>query len=341
MADRHELIEEIEGRWKALSSDLPAKLRQIPMRLGAKSRQVGIGIDPMGRRHLLLPHPGAEDQRSIFKVTSVRLDRVNLRGAKGASTWLDLHCTRPELDGVFSRVCADVIERMPSDVGKVESTCLAILNEWKALFGSGGAGDRMSLLIGVIGEMLLLRRLAEIDPVGALDAWEGPAGGRFDFRRASRAMEVKSTVARRGRVVEIHGHTQLEPPKGTILHLAFTRLERANRGSVSLRSLIPALASMGVDRDGIMVRLDDLGFDDPRSDEFGIEFEHLESQIYPVLAGFPRIVAESFMGGVPKGVVCINYTIDLDQSPQGPLDPGREKSVIKHLLKEGRETRRR
>jgi hypothetical protein len=332
-----DVLDEIEARWKALSVRLPDKLRQVQLKLGAKERGIGVGVDPLGCRHLLVPLPDGEGKRFVFKGASVHMHKLIFKTKGSSATWLDLHCINPELEAVFAKVCADLIDRLPDSPKRMEDTCLSILQEWKTLLGSGRSGDRSSALLGALGELLVLRRLARIDPMTALDCWEGPNGGRFDFRRKAKALEVKSTTAKTGRIVQIHGHTQMEEPGNGTLHLFFSRFEKVDRGSLSLKSLVSELGRMGLDRSAIMERLDNLGLGDEKTEEFRTGFEHLESLIYRVTDDFPRIISRQLIGGrLPKGVLSIAYAIDLDHSSMGPISAREEDTVLQEIMSSGK-----
>ncbi len=334
------LIDEIESRWSALALQGSSKLRQSPLARKIAGRPVGVGVDPLGVKHGLVPVPDGSDQKAIWRSPAVVVHRSNLKGRDGSTrTWLDFHCLRPDLESAFVRLLADVIERLPADISKVEKACISALQEWRELLGSGRVPERQSEVIGMVGELLALHRLAKIDSKAALDCWQGPRGGRHDFRRASKALEVKATTVRKGRIVEVHGSTQLSDPPDGSLHLMFTRLERVDKGSISIRALAKSIRDLGVDTIVFSDLLEDKGFGDLDAADAKMTFEHLESMIYPVGPDFPRIIATSFASGKePAGVVSLDYRIDLLGFPGQPLDGKAEDAFLRSLLSQKSDT---
>jgi hypothetical protein len=280
-------------------------------------------IDDVWRRHLLIGLAEgaavADDRRSAgVQVSSHTLvDRDHLR------RFVDLVCLKPHLNELFSVVVCEVLDSYSADPRDPARTCTRILERWRELIEHELTPQPgLDRQIGLYGELWHLRELARRTPT-AVESWTGPLGSRHDFIGPSVALEVKASITRRGRFVEIHGPDQLDPPVGGELYLAAMKVERiaADHGE-RLIDVVDELVRMAVDRRLLVDRLLRLGLrisDLERNDE--PKFHLRESRVYAVRDPFPRITPGSFVGGsVPPGIINLNYQLDLSSEPPLPLD---------------------
>ena len=315
-------VEELAGTWALLERPGSTLFRAARTCLRLGDREVQVAVDRVGARHLLVPHFDAPDENAVWRNRTMNLSRSTLADDDGrTATWLMLKCKRTDVEEAFVRLCAQIVRKVTdSPHGTIAERCIAVLEEWQELFGGIGAAEES--LTGVIGELLLLLRLARVDPRGAWQAWEGPRGGRHDFRRAATAVEVKSTLRATARIVTVNGLTQLVAPQGGTLHLLFTRLERVPGGSITLASLVSQLVALGISRSDLLEILEDLGHS---PDQQSTAFEERETCLYAVNNTFPRIVQGSFAGGAaPVGVSNVTYSVDLDHTtalPSADVEP--------------------
>src|SRR6185295_5802854 len=83
------------------------------------------------------------------------------------------------------------VERRPAtEAVAMELQCFAELLAEKPLLG-------IERQIGLLGELLFLKRLLDAGEAAALSSWVGPSGEPHDFRTAQREFEVKTTVSTR------------------------------------------------------------------------------------------------------------------------------------------------
>lgn len=292
-----------------------------------------LAIDQQGQRHLLIPAPSGarllEDRRS----SGVHLLAAEWGDENTRRHFVDLVCLKPHLNGLFDLIIFEVVSALEGSHGQADRVCIAVLNQWRELLSRDSSPvPERSAVIGLFGELLILRRLAHFNPL-VLPIWTGPDGGRFDFYAGRQALEVKTTLRRQGIVLTFHGHYQLEIPQGGSLHVAVLLIEETPVGGENLRSLVDAISNAGVSRVDIYRKLTRLGFtpdilsllDDQR-------FKLSERRVYRVDDGFPRITAASFVGaGLPRGVTSISYTIDLSVPPPNPLIEADAEAVIAAL----------
>lgn len=323
-------LEELDGTWRILERPASASLRCARTGLWLAARQIQVALDRHGARYLLLPHPTGPDDGNLWRNRSMQLARATLRGEDGdTDTWLILRCKRAELEDAFARLCTVIVRRVTDHPdGPLGGQCVDILREWQDLLGGSSSGE--DSITGLIGELLLLRRLATIDTRAAWEAWEGIRGGRHDFRRALRAVEAKTTTRQVGRVVRVNGLMQMESPVGGTLHLRFTRLERVPSGGLTIRSLADELVSLGIARGDLADVIEDLGHDMAAASP---AFELRETRTYVVDDRFPRIVPSSFaIGAGPFGVTELQYSADLDLATV--VDESAAEEALTALLRD-------
>src|SRR4051812_14560259 len=97
--------------WQLLSAGPRRRTATGPLCCSVGGRNVLAALDSAGARHVLIPNQTATDVRKVWRSSSILLSRVNMRGDDGVpKTWLDLHCRRPDLEPVFARLVASVID---------------------------------------------------------------------------------------------------------------------------------------------------------------------------------------------------------------------------------------
>lgn len=331
--------EEIGSIWRMLENRADLNREEIEVyrtRTPVEKGRAALGLDRRGNRHVLVPVCGDSEVSPDRRSGGVHLLTRVLRDRGQDVRFIDLVCVKPHLDNVFSVFAGELLERLEEeDDEPVEIRVRQVLEDWRELFardrgetlGRGG-------LAGLFGELWHLNKLCGRSP-SALESWSGPLGARHDFRSAGCALEVKTTLRRHGRIVEIHGHRQLEPPADGDLYLAFVQLEEAEVG-VSVPDLVQEIRKTGLDRAEFLKRLSEAGYDS--SDEAAYreyEFHMNETLLYHVGDDFPRIVPESFSRGeIPPGVLSISYTIDLTGPEPQPMS-GEEVSAVYGRLASG------
>jgi hypothetical protein len=134
------------------------------------------------------------------------------------------------------------------------------------------------------------------------------------------SLEVKTSVARRGRIITIHGAEQLESFPGSDLYLAFIRLEEVPVGGHSIGELVKAIADLGADRADLLRLTSRVGYVADDADDSVERYVVTDERYYRVDDSFPRIVAASFAERrVPPGIVAIQYEVDLTGEPPLPV----------------------
>ena len=310
------------GHWELLQR-CPAQaseLKAMPTSVRVEAGAVMIAIDSARRRHLLVPVDRLEDVIEDSRSQGCRVTARPLVG-HGAGQFADLVCVRRDGFEVFGLLINDVLARIENGSRPPGSVCAETLEDWRELLGSGGRqGLGPSQLLGLFGELWVLRRLVKISP-SAIASWLGPLGTPHDFSFGATALEVKTTSSATGTACQIHGVTQLAAPRHSVLHLAFLRVEQRPGTGQTVADLIAELRTLGVAPEPLRERLDAVEYLETQKDPCATrQWSAVDFRVWRVADSFPRIVPGSFVGGaLPPGVVGLNYVIDL--AAAGPSLP--------------------
>ncbi len=290
------------------------------------------GIDSAGRRHILIPLGPGEAAKTNTRGRGVQLARLTHDGI----SYLTVLCLLPELDPVFTQFGKELVESIELAPSPAREAADAF-ERWRELFSdSTGSALGIEALIGLLGELMALLELLELGLPPSLEAWEGPLGRVHDFRTESHAIEVKTTLTREGRIVQIANVDQLQPPPGADLILRHTRLDHDPAG-FNLGDLVKAVLSSGADSDVLRALLLQLEVRPDRLDAYkNHRFRKVETLHYNVEAmAFPRIVRGSFSGGdLPPGTLHLRYAIDLTNEPPHPLNPTEAREALIRFAEE-------
>ena len=221
---------------------------------------------------------------------------------------LMLVSSREEFRNEFATVCAQFVD--PGRDGRERKDLLkdpiSWWETWKNLLGNASL-DKSPY--SVLCEMIVLKHVLSFDPTAT---WTASQSGTHDIESESHSYEVKSTIKRYGALITISSQFQLLQPKP--LDLYFIRIEESPAG-VSINDVAGELTSMGYDEYLLEAQLSRAHFE-KGSNYRDKKYSILEKRVYPVDENFPCITPNSFKGDVlPKGIVEINYTVDLDGVP--------------------------
>jgi hypothetical protein len=320
--------------WTVLESTPPdAGVEAVGVGYEVNAGELLAGIDGVGHRYLLIPLLAGEAAKADTKGRSVHLLRLNHAGAH----YLAVACLSRELHTVFTQFSRELVASIENADSPARAAAEAF-DRWKALFSEGTLRGVIGeeRLVGLIGELLTLEALLSNEASADLGYWKGPSGGAQDFRTATHAVEVKSTLVREGRIVNISSIEQLQPPPNTYLHLVHHRLE-PDPGGFSISDVFQRLTAMGASASDLETGLAANGV-------FVSDFKHyvarryrlVETRTYDAMGvAFPRITRDSFLGGnIPPGTLRIAYSIDLTNEPPLPLSASEAEDVFQEMAKE-------
>jgi len=288
---------------------------EVPSR--ATGIQSGFGparyaLGPNGEPRLLIPCSEAGQRRNLGATPKLDVSVVRYRHAGRHAPFIDIMCRDRGLDAVFAELAGEILARLAAGTTPHDATAGTIADFRELLTGNDRDEISRETIIGLIGELHVLRLLSALNPE-AIHAWTGPHDMRHDFRRRNLAIEVKTSSRSDSSRIGISGWEQLLPPSGGDLVLVHLRLEQAESGDLKLSSLVEDLVSTGVDRTKLLAGIAELGCNDPAHpswNRLAFSLEGLDG--YRVEEGFPRIVPTVFLGGhAPQGIGRLEYEVDL------------------------------
>lgn len=287
-----------------------------------------------GHRHVLLPIGPAAAFAQDTSTRGVHITRRRFDTGHGLADFVDIECRLSHLKPVFVTLAEEMLAAAGAAPEQPATACRMVLDRWREFLGS----ERSSLLseervVGLLAELSVLFSILAHDPELRLDVWKGPHGAAQDMRRGRHAIEVKGTLVREGKFVQIHGVEQLLPPADGTLHLAWYRFEPDDASTVSLPSVIREIRALGVDSLSLSELLALSGYDAAHSAEYeSRRYRAVENRLYAVDDSFPKVVPTSFnSGAVPPGVLGMRYTVDLTNEPPLPLTDAEIEEIYRAL----------
>ncbi|WP_460831343.1 PD-(D/E)XK motif protein [Lysobacter humi (ex Lee et al. 2017)] len=302
------------GEWRELRTAQSGRMF-TSRRLDSQS--LGLGVHAAIRFKdsapcLLFDLPNPLLVRDDFDTASLRTYRVS----HGGSVLLVLALEEPSQVELFARVCADIVAFAGQEAGDTAlKLVVARLAAWCSFLRSGDSlGVRE--LVGVAGELAVLRELCAVDG-RAVDFWESPSDGLWDFRRGSVAMEAKATLGLGGRV-HVSTLDQLDNSSLQGLFLCYVRFVESEDG-LSLPELIGRVEeqlrpdqkrvfSNALLRRGLLPG--------ERWEDGSLKLSAQELRAWRIVGDFPRLTRAS----VPLGVSDATYELDTSQLRSYAID---------------------
>ena len=297
--------------WSVLRPTGESVMETLPLGVEVSGGPLRVGIDKLGRRHLLVPsgaddRPERDDGESIVTIGYADLGFAGVR-----STFLDVVCSRADLVDLFNQVLDDVIRELSEEQpDRPATTAARSVKRWRLLF-EVRRHSAMSLegQLGIFGELEILKRCFADLPID-ISMWRGPLGEPHDILLPACAVEVKA-VAPDSQSIHINGLEQLNPPEGRPLILVVVSAAEDQDGT-TLQDCVDEVEARATDPGLLRRRLAQVGF--LVGDERSGRRRFTISQVAHLLVQdpIPRIVPSSFSSGdVPIGVGAVTYAIDL------------------------------
>ncbi|WP_181311183.1 PD-(D/E)XK motif protein [Nocardioides campestrisoli] len=272
-----------------------------------------LGIDMDGRRHLLVPVASTEAPDDRIS-RGINLSHRELAIGAGVVRFADLSCTIGRLVGPFDQLVDDVLGRLTRDPRSGLNAVVTALDDWRALLRRALDDLSREEVIGLIGELEVMRLLAAEDPVSAVTGWTGPTGAVHDFSRQGRDIEVKSTAAVNATSVRISNLDQLDAALSTKLHLAVVHLAAAT-DAPDIEARIEALRAAGVPGNALETRLNDAGFFPGMELNDPTRYVLREIRWWKVDPSFPGLRASDIAASRLLGVDRVSYDLLLGVLP--------------------------
>jgi len=290
---------------------------------------VRFAIGPEGQPRLLVPcgvAVGLDADTSNGRL-SVTLSRFTLSGK--SALFIDLMSIEPALDAVFAELADEVVHRVVVGRGPLDAVA-GTISDFRDLLRDPRVEEVADhQILGLIGELVVLSMLVKIAP-GAVEAWLGPYEQRHDFRRREHALEVKTSSRADVTSVSISSIEQLTEPSVGTLVLVHVRVERADKGELSVSALASEIVQCGASKKSLddgLAAMGCLDSDSPSWNRIHFALEGVRS--YRVESGFPRITSTNFPDGtLPDGIGSVTYAVDLRAAQEFLLSDDELESVL-------------
>ncbi|ANK76516.1 hypothetical protein FA04_27580 (plasmid) [Ensifer adhaerens] len=210
---------------------------------------------------------------------------------------------------LFSTICADLVASVTnSEVDRALNHFLSRLDAWRRFLRERNAGLSRSETIGLIGELLLLERLLELDS-SHLTSWSAPTDGLHDFQNGGHALEVKTGLGPSAQIT-ISRLDQLDTAGLRLLDLVHVRLIESPSGR-SLQDVLTALKGHLADGaschalDNFVIRRGLLPDDESARSTPRVQLRSMDC--YAVSEEFPRLVRAD----LPAAITEASYTLEV------------------------------
>ncbi|PCC36918.1 PD-(D/E)XK motif protein [Glutamicibacter sp. BW77] len=267
------------------------------------------GLDPTGRYSFGY----FSELQPMAHTISKAIDTVT-RQRSSDGEWTQIFVLNdPSLKGPFVSFC-DHMAREIAAAHSIEAARHSVqgtISRWKRLFSRGFGTLDLPALRGLYGELQVGFNLtkASWSHDQAAGAWTGPYDTPHDFDFGKFSVEVKSRSLGKSSV-HINGEEQLQGDRLFLAVVEVSHTQSSEDGFETLpeaiRDIQGKLSESGAD--AMRMGLEELGFDIEEEAYKNIFFRALDTYIYAVDSGFPRIIPNV----IPLGVSRVSYELSLD-----------------------------
>lgn len=191
----------------------------------------------------------------------------------------------------FGAFLDELLVQIDQNSSSLESEIRTLLDRWKNLL-SLDLERKLSVqeLIGLFGELIILKHLISSQGTKMFEKWVGPLGNRHDFEFEKNSIEVKTSASRNVDEIHINGFDQLNPYQGKRLSIVRIKVETEPNG-LSVPYLIRTLVGeLKIQSFQMYEKLSKLGYHVEHEQSYeNIRFQVTNIGIIPVNEQFPKI----------------------------------------------------
>jgi len=298
-----------------------------------------IALDADSQLHFLLT-PCAADEDRLLRFRRRTLMIANcpwVVSGKPVSEFLDVTLLAPATSPLrrpFLSFCEDILldfeqGRLPEEA--VHRTCLRWQRFWEE---DDVEAAPLPWLLGLLGELIVLRTLLDAGGTRAVGAWTGPEAADHDFQAGiTAALEVKTTRMLPP-VIEC-GLAQLDPGPVGILLLAVVHARRQDDGTTLPRLVAEIEGRLASDEemlDDFLAKLARAGYRRHLESAYAAHTFVLSAPVfYFVDDAFPRVTHASFREPLDARVQRISYKVELTGLSPLAADDTRLSTTVQAL----------
>ena len=308
------MIREIEETWTQIRQlgSVPDAISARPLPVsGLSEGDVLLCITQVGNPGILLRNPGgrAPLPRPGCGRLVVKREQL-LRAGSQPDDYIRIECLESGLDTPFALLVSQVVSHLALGATPSKACMDAVLEFRRLLSKNGGLLPSEDEILGLVGELLLLRRLVPASP-HLWQGWNGPLGAARDYSWGAVDIEAKASRMAGESRLTVNGLDQLEPEEGRELLIHHSVLSENPVGTIDVPSLADEIRAYTSDLEAFDARLASAGY---LSVQRELWLEHRftlhGSHIYRVSDDFPRIRKSDFPdGSLPPGVAKLRYDV--------------------------------
>ncbi|TDN43353.1 putative PD-(D/E)XK family protein DUF4420 [Curtobacterium flaccumfaciens] len=306
MTTESRFVSTLARAWAVLVPPRTAELSSFLLDPRAGESGPRAAVDREGRQHLLVPHTDDASVLVVEENSALAMSSRTLAFGSSALDYVDVACHDASLRREFDQVCADILEAFEEDgASHAAARSAQVIGRWRRLLRTvRSRALSPEQRIGLFAELNVLRALASVGLADA-DSWTGPEAKPHDFEFDSASIEVKGVGVDADHIV-IHGVEQLDALDGKPLHLVVMEV-REDVGGERLADVLAEAESAVVTPSALRAKVNKLGYS---SDDDETRFSLGQVYMVPVTTGFPRIISDDLVAGVPDGLSRLSYRLD-------------------------------
>ena len=332
------MMREIQEKWTQIR-----ELGSVPDTISARSLSVSglsendvlLCITQDGNPGILLRNPGGRAPlpnpgcgRRVVKREQL------LREGSQLDDYIRIECLESGLEIPFALLVSQVVSHLASGATPSKACMDAVIEFRRLLSKNGGLLPSEDEILGLVGELLLLKRLVSASP-HLWQGWNGPLGSARDYSWGTVDIEAKASRMAGESRLTVNGLEQLEPEEGRDLLIHHSVLTNNPVGTIDVPGLVDEIRVQISDLEGFDTRLVSAGF---LSEQRDLWLEHRftlhGSHIYRVSEDFPRIRKSDFPdGSLPAGVAKLRYDIMLSSCSDFRLSTSEEEALLTVVAK--------
>ena len=318
-ADRMDLF--MRELWEELERELPpdTSSHQRTYRRLDLEKETGIRLScsSPGRIWELLIETGISGETLSIdfpKWKGMDFEVLTLDVPKRDTCHLRLFLEQRENRDIFVTICADLIQALDGCMTNESrrNEIVDFLTRWNRFFerhgqeGLSSEGQR-----GLYGELCWLRRMIQsgIKSVATVNSWKGCRRNYHDFEINGHAVEVKTTMTKEPRKVQINNERQLDDRGLISLHMFVLTIAKSSAGSETLPSIVQSLRGIFSEKPSAYAfeqSLREAGYLDIHAHLYNnSSYSVIKEELFHAREGFPRIT------DMPQGLGDLHYTVVL------------------------------
>lgn len=332
------MMREIQEKWTQIR-----ELGSVPDTISARSLSVSglsendvlLCITQDGNPGILLRNPGGRAPLPNPGCGRLVVKREQLlREGSQLDDYIRIECLESGLEIPFALLVSQVVSHLASGATPSKACMDAVIEFRRLLSKNGGLLPSEDEILGLVGELLLLKRLVSASP-HLWQGWNGPLGSARDYSWGTVDIEAKASRMAGESRLTVNGLEQLEPEEGRDLLIHHSVLTNNPVGTIDVPGLVDEIRVQISDLEGFDTRLVSAGF---LSEQRDLWLEHRftlhGSHIYRVSEDFPRIRKSDFPdGSLPAGVAKLRYDIMLSSCSDFRLSTSEEEALLTVVAK--------